>query len=117
MNFNERFSELRTDNDIKQKEIAKYLNVTVSTVSHYEKGLNSPDLRTLVLIARYFGVTLDHLCGISDYKHAPSLDYTLELADGEMTCGKLLELVQGLRPEQRSDLLKYIKLLQGQKHL
>ena len=117
MNFNERFSELRTDNDIKQKEIAKYLNVTVSTVSHYEKGLNSPELRTLVLIARYFGVTLDYLCGISDYKHAPSLDYTLELADGEMTCGKLLELVQGLRPEQRRDLLKYIKLLQGQKHL
>lgn len=41
MTFSERFSELRTDNDIKQKEIAQYLNVSVSTVSHYEKGLNA----------------------------------------------------------------------------
>ena len=42
MTFSERFFELRTDNDIKQKEIAQYLNVSVSTVSHYEKGLKLP---------------------------------------------------------------------------
>ena len=116
MTFSEHFSELRTDNDIKQKEIAQYLNVSVSTVSHYEKGLNSPDLRTLVLLARYFDVTLDYLCGITDYRSNPTLDKRLNLRDGSITCGQLLDLIAELTPDQRSDLLKYIRLLLNQKY-
>lgn len=52
---------LREDNDITQKQIAKYLNVSQNTYSQYETGVISLTAETLIKLADYYGVTVDCL--------------------------------------------------------
>ena len=44
-------ASLRKERGVLQKEVATYLNVTVATVSNYEKGVHAPDLNTLSMLA------------------------------------------------------------------
>ena len=63
MEFGEFLAKLRKEKGYLQKEIAAYLNVTVATVSNYEKGVHTPDLNTLIKLADFYGVSLDYLVG------------------------------------------------------
>ncbi len=63
MEFKDRLRELRTDQGILQKDLAKYLNVSNTTVSEWERGNNQPDIKTLIAIAKYFNTSVDYLIG------------------------------------------------------
>ena len=52
---------IREDRDIKQKEIAKYLNVSQNTYSQYETGVISLTADVLLKLADYYGVSIDYL--------------------------------------------------------
>ena len=52
---------LREDNDIKQKDIAKYLNVSQNTYSQYETGVISLTAEILIKLADYYNVSVDFL--------------------------------------------------------
>ena len=52
---------IREDNDIKQKEIAKYLNVSQNTYSQYETGVISLTAEVLIKLANYYKVSIDYL--------------------------------------------------------
>lgn len=54
---------LRKNAGIKQKELASQMNVSVSTISHYESGTNVPNVSMLISLAEYFGVSVDYLLG------------------------------------------------------
>lgn len=62
-----RLRELRGDRP--QQDIAKALGMTQPTYSRYEKGIHEPDLKTLRLIATYFGVTTDWLLGMRETRN------------------------------------------------
>lgn len=66
--FKDRLKALRTDNDITQKEIAEYLNISRTAYSGYENFGNEPDYETLVKIADYFDVTIDYLLCRTNFK-------------------------------------------------
>lgn len=53
--------EIREDRDIKQKNIAAYLNVSQNTYSQYETGVISLTAEILIKIADYYGVSIDYL--------------------------------------------------------
>lgn len=53
--------DLREDNDIKQKDIAKILNVSQNTYSQYETGVISLTADVLIKLADYYGVSVDYL--------------------------------------------------------
>lgn len=59
--FKDRLKEIRTENNVKQVELANFLGVRNTTVSAWETGDNEPDLTTVVRIARFFNVTTDYL--------------------------------------------------------
>ena len=116
MDFAARFAELRADNDIKQKDLAQLLNVSVSAVSHYEKGLNTPDLGNLILLADYFHVSLDYLAGRSKHRCPPAddpLNTVISLPGNSVTCGEVLEKLLTLNPEQRGDIIRHLNALCG----
>lgn len=46
-----------------QVDIAKHIGVSQGTVSNWFNGTNSIDIENLVKLCRYFGVTLDQICG------------------------------------------------------
>ncbi|MBQ5840703.1 MAG: helix-turn-helix transcriptional regulator [Clostridia bacterium] len=52
---------IREDKDIKQKEIAQYLNVSQNTYSQYETGVISLTAEVLIKLADYYGVSVDYL--------------------------------------------------------
>ncbi len=52
---------IREDNDIKQKDIAKVLNVSQNTYSQYETGVISLTAEVLVKLADYYDVSIDYL--------------------------------------------------------
>lgn len=52
---------IREDRDIRQKDIANYLNVSQNTYSQYETGVISLTAEVLVKLADYYGVTVDYL--------------------------------------------------------
>ena len=61
MEFGEVLANLRKERGIYQKEVAAYLNVTVATISNYEKGVHTPDLNTLIKLADFYDVSTDYL--------------------------------------------------------
>ncbi len=52
---------IREDRDIKQKDIAKYLNVSQNTYSQYETGVISLTAEVLIKLADYHKVSIDYL--------------------------------------------------------
>ena len=57
---------IREDRDIKQKEIAAYLNVSQNPYSQYETGVISLTAEILIKIANYYNVSIDYLLGRTD---------------------------------------------------
>ena len=77
-------AKLRRERNLGQKELASLLNMSIGTISNYEKGIHSPDLTTLCRLADFFNVTTDYLLGRSGYRCPPEVldqyitsDYTV----------------------------------------
>ena len=64
--FAERLKELRLEKEIPQEKLAADLGVGNGTISLWETGKREPKLSNLILIAEYFGVTIDYLAGLED---------------------------------------------------
>ena len=52
---------IREDRDIKQKDIAKLLNVSQNTYSQYETGVMSLTAEVLIKLSDYYQVSIDYL--------------------------------------------------------
>lgn len=52
---------IREDKDIKQKDLAKYLNVSQNTYSQYETGVISLTAEILIKLSDYYEVSIDYL--------------------------------------------------------
>ncbi|MBR2865735.1 MAG: helix-turn-helix transcriptional regulator [Elusimicrobiaceae bacterium] len=64
--FAERFKYLREEKGISQERLADDLGVSHGIISFWETGKREPKLSNLILIAEYFGVTIDYLAGLED---------------------------------------------------
>lgn len=62
----ERLAELRKDRGMTQRELAKALSVSVTTISGYENDRNTPSDEVSVAIAKIFNISLDYLLGAID---------------------------------------------------
>ena len=60
---------LRTENGESLEKIAKYLNVTIQTISNYETEKRDMTPDTILKLAEYFGVSTDYLLGKSDIRN------------------------------------------------
>lgn len=56
-----RLKELRKNKGLLQKDIAKHLNIAVSTYSYWESGRYDIDNENLKKLADFFNVSLDYL--------------------------------------------------------
>ncbi len=112
MGVGDLLSELRLDNKLKQKDVAKFLNVSIATISHYESGVNMPDLETLVKLANFYGVSVDYLLGRirirMDYK---MLFTKIRLSDGQViTMEDVMTKFIKLSDESQTAVIKLIDL-------
>lgn len=62
----ERIRNLREDRDIRQAQMAGFLQVHQTTYSDYELGnLNIP-IDVLIKLAKFYGTSVDYLVGLTD---------------------------------------------------
>ena len=66
INLGEKLRKLRKEKGNTQEELAKFLNISVQSVSKWECGDGHPDITLLPSIAVYYSVTIDTLFGISE---------------------------------------------------
>jgi transcriptional regulator with XRE-family HTH domain len=59
---------LRRENRLTQSDLARAILVPRVTYTHYELGKRTPDLDTIILLARHFTVSVDFLVGNSDVR-------------------------------------------------
>lgn len=65
--FAERLRMLRKEKGLKQEDIAKVIGCTQRKISYLEQGVTEPDLQSLFKLADFFGVSIDFLCGRTEY--------------------------------------------------
>ena len=66
MNYRIRMRNLREDNDLTQKEVAKIINKSQQGYSHIEEGRAELKIDDLILLCRFYGVSADYFIGMSE---------------------------------------------------
>lgn len=64
--YTERLKELRTYNDIPQKEIAKELGISQQHYSMYESGKRILNAEQIIKICKKYDISANYLLGLSD---------------------------------------------------
>ena len=78
----ERLAELRKLNGLKQKDLARILQVSVKTISSYERGLSSPPDDIKIKIAKRFNVSVDYLLGLTSLESYSETKNTITIPKG-----------------------------------
>ena len=68
--------DLREDNDIKQADLAKFLNVAQNTYSQYENGKIELTASVLMKLADFYNTSVDYLLGLTDIKEPYPKDHS-----------------------------------------
>ncbi|MDE7247833.1 MAG: helix-turn-helix domain-containing protein [Lachnospiraceae bacterium] len=109
MEFGEFLAELRKEKGYLQKEVAAYLNVTVATISNYEKGVHTPDLNALSKLADFYDVSTDYLLQRTKYK--ASINTLNKPLSADYTISDLMNTTLELDHHNTKSLLDYYELL------
>ncbi len=64
--FGKRLRELRQEKGLSAKELGKIINVNDSSIIRWENGTMSPKLEYIIALARFFNVSTDYICCLSD---------------------------------------------------
>ena len=65
MHYYERIRALREDKDLTQAQIAQLLHIGQKTYSDYELGKTRIPVDSLIVLARFYNVSMDYICGIT----------------------------------------------------
>ena len=66
--FYKKMRDLREDNDLKQRDLADYLNCTQVSYSYYEIGRRDIPTEVLIKLAKFYNCSTDYLLGLTDVK-------------------------------------------------
>ena len=66
MIYNQRIRDLRIDSDKSQSDISKIIGTSQSYYAQYENGKRSIPFERMVILARYYNVSLDYIAGFTD---------------------------------------------------
>ncbi len=65
-----RIRDLREDRDLKQREVAAFLNCSQQVYSNYELGQRDVPSETLIRLSRLYNVSVDYILGLTDEPRA-----------------------------------------------
>ena len=86
----ERLQELRTSQNLSQKEVARILDVYYSVISNYESGERTPSLEKLVALARLYHCSTDYLLGFDSKHETTSINISMLSAEQKRLLQKFL---------------------------
>lgn len=62
-----RIRDLREDHDLKQKDLAEFLNCSQQVYSNYELGQRDIPTEILIRLSEFYHVSVDYLLGLTDH--------------------------------------------------
>lgn len=101
-----RIKELREEKGISQLQLSKEINTTQRSISRWENGEVEPPVSAVCLIADYFNVSLNYLCGKDDGEFLTA--YVKPLNEEEKI---LLKKFNTLNEKDKNKLLGYLDAL------
>ena len=66
MKYRERMRNLREDNDLTQREVAKIINKSQQGYSHIEEGRAELKIDDMIKLCKFYGVSADYFIGLED---------------------------------------------------
>lgn len=75
MKYNERIRELREDQSLTQQRIADLLHIGQRTYADYESGKTRIPVDSLLILARFYNVSMDYIAGASNQKKPYPADW------------------------------------------
>lgn len=66
--FAERLKELRQERHLSQRELGLKINVSQAAIARWEANLQVPNIDAAISVAQFFGVTVDYLLGLQDFR-------------------------------------------------
>lgn len=66
--YTKRIRDLREMNNLTQKALAEYLNISQATYARYETGEIKIDIDSIIKLAKFYKVTTDYILGLSNTK-------------------------------------------------
>lgn len=64
--FAERLKDLRQQNNLTQRQLAKQTGFSQPAIARWEANLQIPNIDVAITFATYFNVTTDYLLGLED---------------------------------------------------
>ena len=64
--FSERLKELRMENGLSQRDLARATDLSQSAIVHWENNRRVPGADAIVTLAKFFNVSADYLLGLED---------------------------------------------------
>ena len=61
--------DLREDRDLRQRQVADYLNCSQQVYSNYELGQRDISTDILIKLALYYNVSTDYILGLNENEH------------------------------------------------
>ncbi|MGN0156229.1 MAG: helix-turn-helix domain-containing protein [Lachnospiraceae bacterium] len=68
MKYNERIREIREDHFLTQQKVADLLHVGQRTYADYESGKTRIPIDNIMILAKYYDVSMDYITGASNIK-------------------------------------------------
>ena len=100
-----RIKDLKEDNDLKQSDVAKIINMSEKQYARYERGETDIPLQLAIKLCDYYNVSLDYLSGRSKDKKGLCRS---ELSDTETN---LIKLFRDLSEQQQGIILGRIEAM------
>ena len=66
-----RLEDLRSDRDLKIKDVAEYLQTHPNVYSRYEKGTREVPVWALIKLSELYGCSTDYILGLTDVYERP----------------------------------------------
>ena len=70
MKYNERIREIREDSSLTQQKVADLLHIGQRTYADYESGKTRIPVDSLLILARFYDVSMDYITGASNMRTA-----------------------------------------------
>ena len=62
----QRIRDMREDRDLKQRQVAEFLNCSQQVYSNYELGQRDIPTDVLIRLSEFYGVSVDYLLGLTN---------------------------------------------------
>lgn len=66
----DRIKDLREDNDLKQRQVARIIGITQRKYSYIERGIQEPSKEILLALSELYNTSVDYILGNTYVKEA-----------------------------------------------